>query len=133
MALGRITRQGLAALALAALMCAPALAASGKRLDKSGDAGFPGVFVTGGAQTPKKFTIRVKAHPNLPVEVRWDISCARNGKGRFRLGETTIGGRKGIRIKPTFKRGTDECIVNALVAFDDSGTVGKIRADLFVK
>lgn len=118
-------------LATAALLVAapPALGAPGRLLDKSGDKGFPSVFVTGGQDRARAITLRVTAQPNRPVEVRWDISCSLNGKGKFRLGEFTMSGRGQRKLKLTYGR-PDECIANALVAYEDSSD-GRIKVELF--
>lgn len=118
-------------IAVAALLVAapPAVGAPGRLLDKSGDFGFPSVFVTGGQQDARRLIIRVTATPNRPVEVRWDTSCSLNGKGRFRIGEFTMSGMGQRRLKMGYKR-PDECIANALVGYEDTDE-GKIKVELF--
>lgn len=117
-------------MAFALLVAAPpAVGAPGRLLDKSGDKGFPSVFVTGGQQMTRAIIIRVNAKPNRRVEVRWDISCSLNGKGKFRIGEFTMSGKGKRKLKLTYGR-PDECIANALVSYDD-GDQGSIRVELF--
>jgi hypothetical protein len=117
---------------VAALMAAPSQAAPGKLLDKSSDSGFATVFVTGGAQNPRAFIVRVRATPNRRVEVRWDISCAKGRSGRAGIGEFTMGGRKQRKLKMPVKNSPD-CIANALVGYADTGDSGKLRVELFVR
>ena len=116
--------------AFALLVAAPpAVGAPGRLLDKSGDAGFPSTFVTGGENNPRRFLLRVTATPNRPVEVRWDTSCSRDGRGKFKIGEFTMPGKAKRKLKLGYKR-ADECIANALVGYDDGGE-GKIKVELF--
>jgi hypothetical protein len=110
---------------------APALGAPGRLLDKSGDKDFPSVFVTGGEKRPTAFIVRVTATPNRPVEVRWDTSCSRRGKGKVRIGEFTISGKGKRKLKLGYKR-PDDCLVNALVGYEDSED-GKIKVELFAR
>lgn len=118
--------------ALALLVAAPAaLGAPGRLLDKSGDKGYPSAFVTGGQQRTTSFILRVTADPNRPVEVRWDTSCSRRGKGKFRIGEFTMAGKAKRGLKLGYKR-PDECIANVLVSYEDSDT-GKIKVELFAR
>lgn len=118
--------------AFALLVAAPpALGAPGRLLDKSGDQDYPAVFVTGGGQQPRSFIVRVTATPDRPVEVRWDTSCSKRAKGRVKLGEFTVSGR-GTRSLPLGYKRPDDCLVNALVGYEDSED-GKIKVELFAR
>lgn len=107
----------------------PAVGAPGRLLDKSGDDGFPSAFVTGGQQRTKSLIVRVTALPNRPVEVRWDTSCSKKKKGKFRIGEFTMSGQETRKLEMGYKR-PDECIANVLVGYEDSDE-GKIKVELF--
>ena len=118
--------------AFALLMAAaPALGAPGRLLDKSGDADYPSVFVTGGERLPTAFIVRVTATPNRPVEVRWDTSCSRHAKGKVRIGEFNMSGKGKRKLKLGYKR-PDDCLVNVLVGYEDSED-GKIKVELFAR
>lgn len=120
------------ALLVVGLLAAPALGAPGRLLDKSGDDGFPQTFVTGGQQKAKEFVLRVTATPNERVEVRYDVSCGRKGKGRFRIGVFEMGGRATRKLKTTIGK-NDDCIANVLVSYDDADIEGKIGVRLFAR
>ncbi len=127
----RIGRATLVA-GVALLVAAPsAVGAPGRLLDKSGDADFPSVFVTGGEKQPRAFIVRVTATPDRPVEVRWDTSCSLRGKGKSRIGEFTISGKGSRKLQLGYKR-PDDCLVNALVGYEDSED-GKIKVELFAR
>ena len=129
MTFGRITAL---CLALAVLCAAPASASPGRLLDKSSDSGYATVFATGGAHNPRAFIVRVRATPNQPVEVRWDMTCAKGRSGKAGIGEFTMGGRGKRKLKMPVKNSPD-CIANVLVGYDDTGDTGKLRVELFVR
>jgi hypothetical protein len=122
------------AFAAAGLLVVPtAQAAPGKLIAKASSSGLSVATSTDGrALQPRALLVRITATPNEPVQVSWDTSCARGGKGKSREGDYTATGRDLVRLKQGFKRPTD-CLINVLAGYENAAQDGKIRIEIFAR
>lgn len=130
--MGRGRTAAIAGVTAALLGATAAHAAPGTLLDIGRDDGLPVAFAKGTATSPRTLLVRVKAKPSRPVEVRWDTSCAVGGKGKVREGELTVSGTKVRRLKKGFRR-PENCLVNAIAAYEDAAIAGRIKIELFAR
>lgn len=129
----RVVKPFLALVAAGLIVVPTAQAAPGKRIAKASASGLSVATSTNGrALRPRALLIRITAAPDEPVQVSWNTSCARGGKGRVRRGDYTSTGTGLVRIKQGFKRPGD-CLINVLAGYEIASQDGRIEIEVFAR
>ncbi len=128
-----VRRTVLLATITAALLAAAGTAATGVFLDKGTDkGGSPLAYASGKAVAPSKLYARVTSKPKGRIDLDYDTNCSKDAKNKVRLIELSKKSPFRLQLKKGFKR-PDECLVDALAAYDDGNISGTIRIELTAK
>jgi hypothetical protein len=127
-----VRRISLLAVLTAGLVVAATGAAYAVFLDKGTDkGGSPLAYASGKAVAPdaNKLYARITAKPKGRIDVDYDTNCSKDAKGKIRQVELSKKAPFRLQLKKGFKR-PDECLVDVLAAYEDSGASGTIRIEL---
>ena len=128
-----VRRITLLAVLTAALVAAATGVASGVFLDKGTDkGGSPLAYASGKAIAPSKLFVRVTAKPKGRIDLDYDTNCSKDAKGKVRQVVLSKKAPFRLQLKKGFKR-PDECLVDVLAAYTESGGSGTIKIELTAK
>jgi hypothetical protein len=116
------------------ILSSTAFAAPGRLLDVGLDNGFPIAYAHADNVTkPRDLLLRVYSNYALPLEVRWQVTCAKKKKKvRARDGLTIRQPVATFKVKKGYKRPSN-CTFDAIAAYFDADVVGNIRIELFYR
>lgn len=114
----------------AVVLGSAATVAHGVLLDKGTDkGGTPLAYASGRAENGTKLIAKVTSKPKAQVNLDYDTNCVKDFKNKVRAAFVTKKTPFKLRLKKGFK-GFDDCLVQALVSYEDNLQNGTLRVEL---